>query len=296
MTTDPPDNQQVVDPGGRPPRSAYAVLLVGLTLLLSIAAVVFIHPHVGPWLELRTAYGNLSSDDSEKRIEAVRSLRRLGKNPASELISLLHHRDEGVRDFAAVELAHRTRVTDESIEAFLSALETNQHVDEIGRWAPALFRRHAESATGTLTETDQRMIAWLRTELNSTDPERSGLAAWALTAFLHREPSLKAPLAAYLKNGTFSPTDNFKYVVLREMASSDLSMRDEYVDLLFSGLTSSTRTDQWNALYGLTHLENEPDNLRSRLEALRENTTNAEVVSRIDEVLETLEDTTTDDP
>lgn len=296
MTTDPPDNQPDVDPGGRPPRGAYAVLLVGLTLLLSIAAVVFIHPHVGPWLELRTAYRNLSSDDSDKRIEAVRSLRRLGKNPASELIALLHHRDEGVRYFAAGELAHRNRVTNDVIEAFLTALETGEHVAEIGGSAPHLFFKHAKDATGPLTDSDRRMIDWLKTRMNSTDPQQAGNAAIALAAFMKRDPSLKQPLAAYLKDGPFSPNFNYKYSVLREMASSDPSLREPYIAFLLSSLTSSDPTDQRIALYGLTHLETEPDDLRSRLAALRENTTNAEVVSRIDEVLETLEDTTTDDP
>jgi len=56
---------------------------------------------VGPWLEVRSAYRNLSSTDYDARIEAIRRLRGLGKETESELIALLHHPDEGVRDFAA---------------------------------------------------------------------------------------------------------------------------------------------------------------------------------------------------
>lgn len=180
--------------------------------------------------------------------------------------------------------ALRTRVTDDIIEAFLIALESNQHVAEIGIYAPKLFFRHAEDATGPLTETDRRMIAWLRPKLNSTNPDRSGSAAWALTAFVNRDPSLREPLAAYLKNGAFF----YKYLMLREMADSDPSMRDEYVDVLLSGLGSSVHTDQLNALYGLANLKNEPDDLRSRLEARREESTDPGEISRIDQALEEL--------
>ncbi len=277
-------SQHEVVPGGRMSQNKYAVLLVGLTVVVSLAAIVFVRPHVGPWLEVWSAYRNLSSADYDARIDAIRRLRSLGEETESELIALLHHPDEGVRDFAAFELARKTRVTDDIIEAFLIALESNQHVAEIGNYAPKLFFRHAEDATGPLTETDRRMIAWLRPELNSTNPDRSGPAAWALTAFVNRDPSLREPLAAYLKNGAFF----YKYIVLREMADSDPSMRDEYVDVLLSGLGSSVPTDQLNALYGLANLKNEPDDLRSRLEARREESTDPGEISRIDQALEEL--------
>ena len=176
-------SQHEVVPAGRMSQNKYAVLLVGLmTVVVSLAAIVFVRPHVGRWLEVWSAYRNLSSADYDARIDAIRRLRSLGEKTESELIALLHHSDEGVRDFAAFELARKTRVTDDIIEAFLIALESNQHVAEIGNCAPKLFFRHAEDATGPLTETDRRMIAWLSSELNSTNPDRSGPAAWALTA------------------------------------------------------------------------------------------------------------------
>jgi len=267
-------------------RKTYAILLVGAVLVLSIAAVVCIQPRVGPWLEVRSAYRNLSSDDHDARIDAIRRLRSLGENAEQELISLLHHPDEGVRYFAADQLANGPRVTEDIVEAFLVALESDRHVAEIGGpgCATNLFFKHAKGAAGPLTETDRRMIAWLRRELNSTDPEQSGSAAWALTAFVNRDPSLREPLTAYLKNGTFF----YQYLVLREMASSDPSMRDQYVDVLLSGLASSKPADQLNALYGLSNLKNAPDNLRSRLEARREESTDPGEISRIDQALDAL--------
>ena len=261
-----------------------AFLSIGLTVVVSLAAIVFVGPNVGPWLEVRSAYGNLSSTDPDTRIDAIHRLRRLGEETASALIVLLHHPDEGVRRFAASELAHRTRLTADVIEAFLIALESNQHVAEIDNSAPKLIVRHAEDATGPLTETDRRMIAWLKTELNSTNPDMSGQAAWAMTAFVNRAPSLQAPLDAYLKNGTFY----YKYVVLREMADSDPSMLGKYVDVLLSGLCGTVYNDQMNALHGLANLKNKPVDLRARLEARREQSTNPEEISRIDQALEEL--------
>ncbi len=277
-------SQHEVVPAGRMSQKKYAVLPVGLTVVVILAAIVFVRPRVGPWLEVRSAYRNLSSTDYDARIEAIRRLRSLGEETESELIALLHHPDKGVRDFAAVHLANGPRVTEDIIEAFLIALESNRHVAEIGGCAPNLFFKHAEDATGPLTETDRRMIAWLRPELNSTNPDRSGKAAWALTAFVNRDPSLRKPLAGYLKNGAFF----YKYLVLRVMADSDPSMRDEYVDVLLGGLGSSVYTDQLNALHGLANLKNEPDDLRSRLEALREESTDRGEISRIDQALEEL--------
>lgn len=276
------NSQHEVIPAGRMSQNKRAVLSVVLTVIVSLAAIVLVRPRVGSWLEVRSAYRNLSSADYDDRIDAIRHLRSLGQETESELIALLHHPDKGVRNFAASELAPRTRVTDDIIEAFLIALEGNQHVAEIGHSAPRLFFRHAEDATGPLTETDRRMIAWLRTELNSTNPDRSGTAAWALTEFVNRDPSLREPLAAYLKNAAFF----YKYVVLREMADSDPSMCDEYVGVLLSGLGSSVYNDQLNALHGLANLKNEPADLRSRLEALRVESTDSGEISRIDQALE----------
>ena len=196
----------------------YVVLVVGLTVVVSLVASSFIQRYVGSWLEVRTAYRNLSSSDSGLRMEAISLLRRSGEETESELIELLDHPDECVREFAASELAIRTPVTDDIIEAFFVALDSNQHVSEIGRYATLLFFRHAEDATGPLSETDGRMIAWLRVELNTTSLFRSGTAAWALTAFVNRDPSLRELLAEYRKTGTFF----CKYNVLRELANRDL--------------------------------------------------------------------------
>lgn len=284
MQADPSSSQHEVVRAGRMSQNKKAVLLVGLTVVVSLALIVFVRPRVGPWLEVRLAYRNLASADYDERINAIHRLRKLGEETESELIALLHHQDEGVRRFAASELAHRTPVTDAVIEAFLIAFESNQHVAEIGDSAPKLFVRHAEDATGPLTKTDQRMIAWLNSELNATNPDRSGSAAWALTAFVNRDPSLREPLAAYLKNAAFF----YRYIVLREMADSDPSMHDAYVDVLLSGLGSSVFADQSNALHGLANLKYEPEDLRSRLEARREASTDPGEISRIDQALEKL--------
>jgi hypothetical protein len=267
---------------GRKPQYKSAVLLVALTVVFCLTAIVFVRPHVGPWLEVRRAYWNLSSADSDTRNDAIHLLRSRGEETESELVALLHHSNADVRGFAAYSLSHET--TDDIIEAFLIALENNRHVAEIGNHAPRLFFRHAEDATGPLTATDRRMIAWLRSALISMDPDRSGAAAWALTAFANRDPSLREPVAAYLKNGPFF----YKYLVLREMANSDPSMRDEYVDVLLSGLGSSAHADQANALYGLANLKNESDDARSRLEARRKESTDPGEISRIDQALEVL--------
>jgi hypothetical protein len=260
------------------------VLGVGLTVVVSLVASSFIQRYVGSWLEMRTAYRNLSSSDYGQRMESISLLRRSGEETESELIALLHHPDEGVRDFAASELAMRTPVTDDIVEAFFVALDNNQHVSEIGRFAPALFSRHSENVTGSLSDTERRMIAWLKAELNSTNPDLSGHAAWGLTAFVNRDPSLREPLAAYLKTGTFF----YRYLTLRELVNRDPSMTDEYIELLFSGLGSSNSADQGNAVYGLTHLKSEPSDLRSRLEARRTESTDPAEISKIDETLETL--------
>ena len=272
-------SQPAVDPIRRLSHYKCAILAVGLTLVVSLVAILFIRPHVGPWLAVRSAYRNLSSLDYDARINAISLLRRLGEKTESKLIALLHHPNEGVRNFAASELAHRSRVTDDIIEAFLIALENNQHITEIGHSAPKLFFSHAKASTGPLTKTDRRMITWLTSELNSGNPDRSGTAAWALTAFINRDPSLREPLAAYLKNGAFF----YKYIVLREMADIDPAMQDEYVDVLLSGLESSVYTDQLNAQYGLANLKNPPDGLRSRFEERRRKLTDPGEISRIDE-------------
>lgn len=279
-------------PAGRMSQNKKAILVVGLTVVVSLALIVFVRPRVGPWLEVRSAYRNLSSTDYDARTDAIRLLRSHGEETESELIALLHHSDKGIRNFAASELAHRTRVTDGIIEAFLIALESNQHVAEIGHAAPQLFFRHAEDTTGPLTATDKRMIAWLTPKLKSKNPDQSGTAAWALAAFVNRAPSLRPPLGVYLKKAAFF----YKYIVLREMADSDPSMHDEYIDLLLSGLGSSVQNDQANALYGLANLKNEPDDLRSRLKAHRKTSTNPGEISRIDKALEQLRQNDADQP
>ncbi|WP_339908440.1 hypothetical protein [Symmachiella dynata] len=284
MNADQSSSQREVVHTGRLSRNLYAVLLVGLAVVVSLAVIVFLRPHVDSWLEVSSAYRNLSSTDPNEQDDAIRRLRSLGEETESHLIALLHHSDANVRYFAASELAHKTRVSDNIIEAFLIALENKQHVAEIGDSAPKLFFRHAEKATGPLTETDQRMIAWLKPRLNSNKVDQSGTAAWALAAFVNRDPSLREPLVAYLKKGVFF----YKYLVLQEMVDSDPSLRDEYVDVLLSGLGSPVHTDQTNALHGLAILEIDPDELRSRLEARREEATEPGEISRIDQALEEL--------
>lgn len=263
-------------------KNKHAVVSVGLTVVVILVAIFLVRPRVGSFLEVKRAYWNLSSADEDARSNSIRRLRNLGEETISPLIAILHHSDKDVRNFAAAELAHRTQVTDDTIEAFLNALESKRHVAEIGRHAPKLFFRYAEANTGPLTETDQRMIAWLKPELKSTNPDSCGTAAWALTAFASRDASLSEPLAAYLKSAPFF----YKYVLLREMADRDPLMRDEYVDVLLSGLGSLALNDQSNALYGLANLKNKPDNLKSRLETMRKESTNPGEVSRIDRALE----------
>jgi len=265
-------------------RSRYAILLIALTLLLGIAAVIVMQPHVGPWLQVRTAFRNLSSANDDARVDAIRQLRSAGENAEPELISLLHHPDQEVRSFAADQLANGPRVTAEIVEAFLVALESDQHVAQIGGpgCATNLFFKHATGASGPLTQTDRRIIAWLKRELISTDPERSGSAAWASTPFVNRDPSLREPLAACLKNATFF----YRYLALRELAGRDRSLSDQYVDVLLSGLASSNTNDQANALWGLTNLEHAPDDLHSRLETRRAESTDQGEISRIDQAIE----------
>lgn len=275
-------SQQEVVPAGRKPRCRYPVLPVGLTIAFCLTALFVVRPHVGPWLEVQRAYRNLSSADSDTRNDAIHLLRSRGEETESALIALLHHSNSDVRRFAAYSLSHEP--TDVIIEAFRVALESNRHVAEIGDHAPRLFFKHAEDATGPLTKTDRRMIAWLTFELNSTNPDRSGSAAWALTAFVNRDPSLREPVVAHVKNGPFI----YEYVVLRELADSDPSMRDEYVEVLLSGLGSSVHADQANALYGLANLKNEPDDVKSRLEARRKGSTDSGEISRIDQALDVL--------
>lgn len=212
----------------------------------------------------------------------MRLLRSHGEDTESALIALLHHSDESVRSFAASSLSRQA--TDDVIKVFLIELESHRPAAEIGRHAPTLFFTHAKGATGPLTATDQRMIAWLKSELKSSNPDRSGHAAWAMTAFVNRDPSLRQSVAACLKNGTFF----YKYLVLREMVDSDPTLRDEYVDVLFSGLGSATHADQTNALYGFANLKNAPDDARSRLESRRTESTDPGEISRIDQALEAL--------
>ena len=131
MNTGQADTLEEDVPASRMSRKKHVVPVVGLTVAVSLAAIVFVRPSVRQRLEVRSACQDLSNADYDARINAIRRLRSLGEETESELISLLHHLDEGVRIFAASELAHRTQVTDDILEAFLLALEGNQHVAEI---------------------------------------------------------------------------------------------------------------------------------------------------------------------
>ena len=292
MSRDNSSNEHEVVAGGRNTQDKRAFLAVGLTIAISLVAIIFVRPRVGPWLEVRWAYRDLSNPKSSTRTDAINRLRNDAQGTKNELLALLHHSDKGVRHFAASELAHRTSVADDIIDAFLTALESNRHVAEIGHSAPGLFVRYAEDATGPLTRTDRRMIAWLKTELNSTVPRQSGSAAWAMTAFAVRDPSIRGPLAGYLKNGTYF----YKYAVLRRLVDDDPSMRDQYVELLLSGLKSPDQNDQANAMSGLRQLKDKPDDLNSRLAAIRKESTDPAVVARIEQVLEELRKNETEQP
>jgi hypothetical protein len=87
------NSQHEVIPAGRMSQNKRAVLSVVLTVIVSLAAIVLVRPRVGSWLEVRSAYRNLSSADYDDRIDAIRHLRSLGQETESELIALLHHPD-----------------------------------------------------------------------------------------------------------------------------------------------------------------------------------------------------------
>ena len=125
------------------------------------------------------------------------------------------------------------------------------------------------------------MIAWLKGTLNSTNPESSGGAAWALTAFVEREPSLRQPLISYAKTAPYF----YKYIVLREMSAADSSLREQYIDVLLSGLGSQVPTDRTNATYGL-EMFCDPTDLRARLESRVKESVDATELSLIAEALD----------
>lgn len=285
MSSAPPNPEDAVIPGRRVWHSTYAILLVGLAVALSASTIVFVRPYLTEWYKLRWAYARLTSTDPDERIDAIRQLQMHGEETEDELIALLDHSSGDIRSFAAIELAQKAPLSDDVIEAFLNALQNNQHVVEIGPAAPALFYRHGNETDAPLTETDRRIIAWLSSELNSSNSDQRGSAAWGLTAFMDREPTIKHLLLAHGENAPFF----YKYIVYREMVKHDPLLRDEYVDLLLIGLKSSVDTDQSNAFYGLTNLQNPPGDLKSRLETLREQSTDASEIARIKEALTNLD-------
>lgn len=286
------DSQQDAVPTGRRSRSKRAILLVVMTAVISVVAIAFVRPWFHEWLELRDAHRNLTSTDYDAWNDAIRRLRQSGVDMEGELIPLLHHSEQRVRRYAATELAYKTPWTDTVIESFLVALENNQHVPDIGQAAPKLFYRYAEDTSGPLTETHRRMTAWLTAELSSPIPEQSGLAAWSLTAFESRDPALREQLTAWLEDAAFFE----RYIVLREMENRDPSLHDEYIEVLLSGLQSPVSSDQQNAQFGLTHLDSAPDDLNSRLEAIRDASTDERRISRINATLMQLRENDADHP
>jgi hypothetical protein len=262
-----------------------AILVVLLAIVLCTIAVLVVRPRMTHWLSVRAAYRNLSHQDESERIDAVRWLVDNGENPDEALIALLNHSDEGVRIFAAAELASRRPVTDHVVETFLTGLESGSSVDAIEQSAPNLFFRHAQEATGPLTETEQRMIASLRRMLGSRSPYMRRNAAMALAAFLHRDPSLREPLTAFLPAEGIT----FQYPVARQIARNDPTFRDEYVELLLSGVSSGNAEAERMAVYYLKELQRESEDIMLQLEARRGNASGQNEASRIDRALELIQ-------
>lgn len=273
--------------GGGRSRNTYAVLLVGLTVVLCLAAIIFLRPHVSLWLESRSAHRNLSSDDYSARLDAVRWLVRHGENPDPELISLLYHPDENVRMFAANELCTRPS-TDEIVEAFLVALETGRYANETVGFAAYVFLKHAEGAGGPMTETDRRIVAVLQPVASSIKdyslPDRRS-AAIVLAAFADRDPSLHVPLAQYRKNRALI----HQLPVVRQLARGDESFREEYVELLLSAFSSFDPACETQAIHYLKELREESQDLIPQLKARQQETTDPVLTSQIDRAFEKLD-------
>src|SRR5262249_55542014 len=105
------------------PSRAYLLLVIGVTIGLCTATILFVRPRITRWLTVRDAYRNLSNEDNSERFEALRTLESNGEDPDEALIALLTHPDEGVWTSAGEALAYRRPVTDRTVELFLTGVE-----------------------------------------------------------------------------------------------------------------------------------------------------------------------------
>src|SRR5262245_18263108 len=104
--TGPPTPTQTVD-DRQDTRGRYTTLIVCAAVALGVLLVLVSRQPVARWWQLRTAYQNLSSEDSTDQRHAHHVLLEPGENPDESLIALLLHPSEGVRYFAAYQLAER---------------------------------------------------------------------------------------------------------------------------------------------------------------------------------------------
>ncbi|MFO1096233.1 MAG: HEAT repeat domain-containing protein [Planctomycetaceae bacterium] len=263
---------------------AYLLLVIGVTIGLCAATIVFVRPRITRWLTIRDAYRNLSHEDNSERFEALRTLESNGENPDEALIALLTHSDERVRSSAADALARRRPVTDRTIDVFFAILESDSPDEAIEQAAPSLCYRHAEQATGPLTPTDQRMIVWLRQRLRSTDPYESGDAAFALAGFLHRDPKLMEPLMVYFKGAGIRD----QVFIAHHIEKNAPAFRDEYVQVLLTGLSSGNVNAELMAKHFLKELQRKSDGFVAELEARRTMTSDPQEASQLDRAIELL--------
>lgn len=263
-----------------------AILVVLVTIGLCVAAAILVQPHVSHWLKARGAYRNLSHQDENERVEAVRWLINNGENPDQALIALLSHSNAEVRLFAAYSLARRRPVTNRTIDLFLTDLESESPSEAIEKFATNLFYRHAEQATGPLTPTEQRMIAWLRRQLPPNDPDgRSAATAFSLATFLQRDPTLMKPLQDYLKGAEIRS----QISVARQMAKYDPAFQDEYVEVLLNGASQSVNGNaRIVSIDYLKQLQKESADFVPGLETRRAMTSDPQEASRLDRAIELL--------
>lgn len=227
------------------PRSPgrYAIVLVAMVVVAGAVVVVRIQPQAQRWLELRSAFRNLSHPDSYERDCALQLLSDRGENPDPELIELLHHSNNEVRGFAADSLSHRPW-TSSVVEALLAAMENRQTGDEVRFPAEIALSRYAAETRGPLTDIDRRTIAVLRQAMTTSNPEVVRVIAPGLAAYLDRDDSLCEPLLAYVDGESHA---FYRYRAARQVARRAPLFRDQFVTLL-SGAPVSTnpRLQEWS--------------------------------------------------
>lgn len=263
---------------------AYLLLVIGATIGLCTATILFVRPRITRWLTVRDAYRNLSHPDNSERFEALRTLENLGENPDEALIALLTQPDEGVRTSAGEALAYRRPVTVRTVELFLTGVEAENPIAAIQESAPNLFYRFAEHADGPLTPIEQRMIAWLRRRLLSQDPLASERSALALTIFLHRDPTLMELLMVYFKGAGIRD----QVFIGHHIEKNAPAFRDEYVQVLLTGLSSGNVGAELMSNYFLKELQRKSDSFVTELETRRTMTTDPQEASRLDRAIEML--------